>query len=163
MRLTAQDKWLLWAANCVSGSLDCSQKSINVRTWAAFFFFFKGAFIDQDIGNIYQVWCKICFGFFCFSFCRSFTVSPQGIFLVYDITSERSFQHIMKWASDVDEVSHKHWVFEINASYVHIVESTKNTFPSRHGWCKTECFSLTPPYCVHHVPSLSFCISDGCC
>lgn len=31
---------------------------------------------------------------------------PQGIFLVYDITSERSFQHIMKWASDVDEVSY---------------------------------------------------------
>lgn len=31
----------------------------------------------------------------------------QGIFLVYDITSERSFQHIMKWASDVDEVSHE--------------------------------------------------------
>ncbi|CAB1342581.1 unnamed protein product, partial [Coregonus sp. 'balchen'] len=29
--------------------------------------------------------------------------SLQGIFLVYDITSERSFQHIMKWASDVDE------------------------------------------------------------
>ncbi|KAG7466358.1 ras-related protein Rab-15 [Megalops cyprinoides] len=27
----------------------------------------------------------------------------QGIFLVYDITSERSFQHIVKWASDVDE------------------------------------------------------------
>ncbi|XP_028809507.1 ras-related protein Rab-15 [Denticeps clupeoides] len=27
----------------------------------------------------------------------------QGIFLVYDITSERSFQHIMKWASDVEE------------------------------------------------------------
>ncbi|KAK1795601.1 hypothetical protein P4O66_001097 [Electrophorus voltai] len=27
----------------------------------------------------------------------------QGIFLVYDITSERSFQHIMKWASDIDE------------------------------------------------------------
>uniref|UniRef100_A0A4W3I6S4 Ras-related protein Rab-15 n=1 Tax=Callorhinchus milii TaxID=7868 RepID=A0A4W3I6S4_CALMI len=27
----------------------------------------------------------------------------QGIFLVYDITSERSFQHIIKWASDVDE------------------------------------------------------------
>ncbi|KAK1160471.1 ras-related protein Rab-15 [Acipenser oxyrinchus oxyrinchus] len=27
----------------------------------------------------------------------------QGIFLVYDITSEQSFQHIMKWASDVDE------------------------------------------------------------
>ncbi|KAJ8399072.1 hypothetical protein AAFF_G00414510 [Aldrovandia affinis] len=27
----------------------------------------------------------------------------QGIFLVYDISSERSFQHIMKWASDVDE------------------------------------------------------------
>ncbi|MBN3326235.1 RAB15 protein, partial [Atractosteus spatula] len=27
----------------------------------------------------------------------------QGIFLVYDITSERSFQHIMKWVSDVDE------------------------------------------------------------
>ncbi|XP_028677717.1 ras-related protein Rab-15 [Erpetoichthys calabaricus] len=27
----------------------------------------------------------------------------QGIFLVYDITSERSFKHIMKWASDVDE------------------------------------------------------------
>ncbi|CAH2328062.1 ras-related Rab-15 isoform X2 [Pelobates cultripes] len=29
--------------------------------------------------------------------------SIQGIFLVYDITSERSYQHIMKWASDVDE------------------------------------------------------------
>ncbi|XP_039981598.1 ras-related protein Rab-15 isoform X2 [Xiphias gladius] len=29
----------------------------------------------------------------------------QGIFLVYDITSERSFQHIMKWASDVDELA----------------------------------------------------------
>ncbi|XP_048343074.1 ras-related protein Rab-15 isoform X1 [Sphaerodactylus townsendi] len=27
----------------------------------------------------------------------------QGIFLVYDISSERSYQHIMKWASDVDE------------------------------------------------------------
>ncbi|XP_077443028.1 ras-related protein Rab-15 [Stigmatopora argus] len=31
----------------------------------------------------------------------------QGIFLVYDITSERSFQHIMKWASDVDEYAPK--------------------------------------------------------
>uniref|UniRef100_A0A8C5V2D2 small monomeric GTPase n=1 Tax=Microcebus murinus TaxID=30608 RepID=A0A8C5V2D2_MICMU len=28
----------------------------------------------------------------------------QGIFLVYDISSERSYQHIMKWVSDVDEV-----------------------------------------------------------
>ncbi|NXT85556.1 RAB15 protein, partial [Zapornia atra] len=28
----------------------------------------------------------------------------QGIFLVYDISSERSYQHIVKWASDVDEV-----------------------------------------------------------
>ncbi|KAK6307202.1 hypothetical protein J4Q44_G00223500 [Coregonus suidteri] len=27
----------------------------------------------------------------------------QGIILVYDITSSRSFQHIVKWASDVDE------------------------------------------------------------
>ncbi|KAM8807391.1 ras-related protein Rab-15 [Eudromia elegans] len=27
----------------------------------------------------------------------------QGIFLVYDIGSERSYQHVMKWASDVDE------------------------------------------------------------
>nr|XP_058149260.1 ras-related protein Rab-15 isoform X2 [Dasypus novemcinctus] len=27
----------------------------------------------------------------------------QGIFLVYDISSERSYQHIMKWVSDVDE------------------------------------------------------------
>ncbi|XP_053093502.1 ras-related protein Rab-15 isoform X3 [Pangasianodon hypophthalmus] len=27
----------------------------------------------------------------------------QGIFLVYDITSSLSFQHIMKWISDVDE------------------------------------------------------------
>ncbi|KPP68680.1 ras-related protein Rab-15-like [Scleropages formosus] len=32
----------------------------------------------------------------------------QGIFLVYDITSERSFQHIMKWASDVDEYAPDH-------------------------------------------------------
>ena len=30
----------------------------------------------------------------------------QGIFLVYDISSERSYQHIMKWVSDVDEVGH---------------------------------------------------------
>ncbi|XP_078714204.1 ras-related protein Rab-15 isoform X2 [Lampetra fluviatilis] len=29
----------------------------------------------------------------------------QGIFLVYDITSERSFQHISKWAGDVDEMA----------------------------------------------------------
>ncbi|KAJ8378146.1 hypothetical protein AAFF_G00247840 [Aldrovandia affinis] len=28
-----------------------------------------------------------------------------GIVLVYDSTSERSFQHIMKWVSDVDERS----------------------------------------------------------
>lgn len=28
----------------------------------------------------------------------------QGIIFVYDITSEPSFQHIVKWASDVDEV-----------------------------------------------------------
>ncbi|NXH45001.1 RAB15 protein, partial [Dicaeum eximium] len=28
----------------------------------------------------------------------------QGIFLVYDISSERSYQHIVKWVSDVDEV-----------------------------------------------------------
>ncbi|XP_071375062.1 LOW QUALITY PROTEIN: ras-related protein Rab-15-like, partial [Centroberyx affinis] len=27
----------------------------------------------------------------------------QGIILVYDITNEPSFQHIVKWASDVDE------------------------------------------------------------
>ncbi|XP_008517197.1 ras-related protein Rab-15 isoform X3 [Equus przewalskii] len=29
----------------------------------------------------------------------------QGIFLVYDISSERSYQHIMKWVSDVDELA----------------------------------------------------------
>ncbi|NXM07793.1 RAB15 protein, partial [Tyrannus savana] len=29
----------------------------------------------------------------------------QGIFLVYDISSERSYQHIVKWASDVDELT----------------------------------------------------------
>lgn len=29
----------------------------------------------------------------------------QGIIFVYDITNEPSFQHIAKWASDVDEVS----------------------------------------------------------
>lgn len=36
------------------------------------------------------------------------SLSPlsQGIFLVYDISSERSYQHIMKWVSDVDEVGH---------------------------------------------------------
>ncbi|XP_070295641.1 ras-related protein Rab-15 isoform X3 [Salvelinus sp. IW2-2015] len=33
----------------------------------------------------------------------SYHPEGEGIFLVYDITSERSFQHIMKWASDVDE------------------------------------------------------------
>ncbi|XP_012693920.2 ras-related protein Rab-15-like [Clupea harengus] len=27
----------------------------------------------------------------------------QGILLVYDVTNEHSFQHIVKWASDVDE------------------------------------------------------------
>lgn len=45
--------------------------------------------------------------FSCSAWALLFLVSPslQGIFLVYDITSERSFQHIMKWASDVDEVS----------------------------------------------------------
>lgn len=42
-----------------------------------------------------------------FLICLGSAFAPllQGIFLVYDITSERSFQHIMKWASDVDEVS----------------------------------------------------------
>nr|XP_040054915.1 ras-related protein Rab-15-like isoform X1 [Gasterosteus aculeatus aculeatus] len=29
----------------------------------------------------------------------------QGIIFVYDITSESSFQHLVKWAGDVDEVS----------------------------------------------------------
>uniref|UniRef100_A0A8C7DPY5 small monomeric GTPase n=1 Tax=Oncorhynchus kisutch TaxID=8019 RepID=A0A8C7DPY5_ONCKI len=29
----------------------------------------------------------------------------QGILLVYDITSSSSFQHILKWASDVDEMN----------------------------------------------------------
>lgn len=41
------------------------------------------------------------------SLCVSHTslyFSLQGIFLVYDISSERSYQHIMKWVSDVDEV-----------------------------------------------------------
>ena len=47
-----------------------------------------------------------------------FFKSPlQGIFLVYDITSERSFQHIMKWASDVDEVSHRDWGFHVNRDF----------------------------------------------
>ncbi|XP_062432237.1 ras-related protein Rab-15 isoform X2 [Rhea pennata] len=32
----------------------------------------------------------------------------QGIFLVYDISSERSYQHIMKWASDVDELAREY-------------------------------------------------------
>lgn len=37
--------------------------------------------------------------------CLSLSLSLfQGIFLVYDISSERSYQHIMKWVSDVDEV-----------------------------------------------------------
>ncbi|XP_078419315.1 ras-related protein Rab-15 isoform X2 [Cetorhinus maximus] len=41
----------------------------------------------------------------------------QGIFLVYDITSERSFQHIMKWASDVDELAKEYGMdfFETSA------------------------------------------------
>lgn len=34
----------------------------------------------------------------------SLSLLSQGIFLVYDISSERSYQHIMKWVSDVDEV-----------------------------------------------------------
>lgn len=50
----------------------------------------------------------------CSASCLFFTSPLQGIFLVYDITSERSFQHIMKWASDVDEVSHRDWGFNIN-------------------------------------------------
>lgn len=33
----------------------------------------------------------------------SLSLLSQGIFLVYDISSERSYQHIMKWVSDVDE------------------------------------------------------------
>ncbi|XP_051694690.1 ras-related protein Rab-15 isoform X2 [Oryctolagus cuniculus] len=32
----------------------------------------------------------------------------QGIFLVYDISSERSYQHIMKWVSDVDELAREY-------------------------------------------------------
>ncbi|XP_064019440.1 ras-related protein Rab-15 isoform X2 [Pogoniulus pusillus] len=32
----------------------------------------------------------------------------QGIFLVYDISSERSYQHIVKWASDVDELAREY-------------------------------------------------------
>lgn len=35
---------------------------------------------------------------------RVFLFVCQGIFLVYDITSSVSFQHIMKWITDVDEV-----------------------------------------------------------
>uniref|UniRef100_UPI00358F1285 ras-related protein Rab-15-like isoform X1 n=1 Tax=Myxine glutinosa TaxID=7769 RepID=UPI00358F1285 len=31
----------------------------------------------------------------------------QGIFLIYDISSEQSFQHIVKWAGDVDEFAPK--------------------------------------------------------
>uniref|UniRef100_A0A673C590 small monomeric GTPase n=1 Tax=Sphaeramia orbicularis TaxID=375764 RepID=A0A673C590_9TELE len=31
----------------------------------------------------------------------------QGIIFVYDITNEPSFQRIVKWAGDVDEVRHK--------------------------------------------------------
>ncbi|NXC50016.1 RAB15 protein, partial [Penelope pileata] len=31
-----------------------------------------------------------------------------GIFLVYDIGSERSYQHIVKWASDVDELAREY-------------------------------------------------------
>lgn len=31
-------------------------------------------------------------------------ILTQGIILVYDITNEPSFQHVVKWVSDVDEV-----------------------------------------------------------
>lgn len=48
----------------------------------------------QNIAHIYQT--------FLHSF---FSVFLQGIVFVYDITNLPSFQHIAKWASDVDEVS----------------------------------------------------------
>lgn len=75
--------------NCVGGSLVCLHKSFQVVHMDFFFFsFFKLCDANSALT------------------CPDFSCGPaQGIFLVYDITSERSFQHIMKWASDVDEVS----------------------------------------------------------
>uniref|UniRef100_A0A8U7P3K0 small monomeric GTPase n=1 Tax=Corvus moneduloides TaxID=1196302 RepID=A0A8U7P3K0_CORMO len=56
----------------------------------------------------------------------------QGIFLVYDISSERSYQHIVKWASDVDEVG----VNEGRSRAVHVPErgarGIESPLPSNH-------------------------------
>lgn len=101
-------------------------------------------------------------------FFKSLNISLQGIFLVYDITSERSFQHIMKWASDVDEVSHGDWGFKINRHYFPHCRKGKTDELLLRGrrltknrcltWCDKNqmlwpdgyCFY----YCVYYVPSL---------
>lgn len=54
--------------------------------------------LELNVAQITEVSKFELFGHKCFLF------FSQGIFLVYDITSSPSFQHIMKWISDVDEV-----------------------------------------------------------
>ncbi len=63
-------------------------------------------FKHWDIETIVQTWPQTASNAVSHLFFKFYIPPLQGIFLVYDITSERSFQHIMKWASDVDEVSH---------------------------------------------------------
>lgn len=55
----------------------------------------------KDHQPVHDCTSSVCVSHLRLSFFPSLS---QGIFLVYDISSERSYQHIMKWVSDVDEV-----------------------------------------------------------
>jgi Ras-related protein Rab-15 len=70
----------------------------------------RGSHAKKDEGKVAQhVRTTVLTSCYAFFLCAppspiSFSFLSQGIFLVYDISSERSYQHIMKWVSDVDEV-----------------------------------------------------------
>lgn len=61
---------------------------------------------------------NVKFSYYCFLFCRdtagqerfhtittSYYRGAMGIMLVYDITNEKSFENIVKWLRNIDEVS----------------------------------------------------------
>jgi len=45
----------------------------------------------------------------------------MGIMLVYDITNEKTFENIVKWLRNIDEVSAQSIVYSYHVSLYHII------------------------------------------
>lgn len=99
--------WVEMCALCSDYRDTAGQERFRTITTA----YYRGAMVSLCLHVYYTV--KIPVGEYCMR-CKSVLFSSfplcQGIMLVYDITSEKSFDNIKNWIRNIEEVSFGHQV-----------------------------------------------------